>query len=246
MSKPPDFSLDTIFLIMSRACMICSNPDCSTVTIGPSDASAELKLKIGEAAHIAGKTNQSARWDSAMTDKDRAHSANGIWLCAACHEMVDKNKGADYPVYVLQEWKRTHEMFIHSLLTTHKSPLARLRQRARVGEVAQDFVDRLQRRGALFMNPASEVPKFVVSSVAQLRDELLVLARKAAPDTKLKQLINDFANDARSFMNITSTCPSWEWEELETLRRRAGFTLRVLRDKYGCSITGPITRIIPS
>lgn len=47
MAAPPDFSEKTVQTLMARACMICSNPKCSTVTLGPSDANGSLAIKLG-------------------------------------------------------------------------------------------------------------------------------------------------------------------------------------------------------
>src|SRR5262245_53944737 len=115
----PDFSADTRELLAFRASLICNNPSCATLTVGPSDARGPLALKLGEAAHIRAARPGQARYDANMTDEQRAHPDNGIWLCASCHTMIDKNGGADFPVETLIEWKRRHEEIIRSLLYSH-------------------------------------------------------------------------------------------------------------------------------
>ena len=62
MSSPPDFSAATVQLLMSRASLICSNPRCGTITLGPTDATGRLAAKLGEAAHIRA-ARPGARYD---------------------------------------------------------------------------------------------------------------------------------------------------------------------------------------
>ena len=107
MCAAPDFSDKTVQILMARACMICCNPECSTVTLGPSDAIGSLAIKLGEAAHIRA-ARPGPRFDDNMTDQQRAEPENGIWLCASCHAMIDKNNGADFSRDTLLGWKQTH------------------------------------------------------------------------------------------------------------------------------------------
>lgn len=79
----PDFSPKTIELLAYRSSLICNNPKCGTVTVGPSEDSGPLKLKLGEAAHIRAARQKQARYDENMTDDERASFDNGIWLCAS-------------------------------------------------------------------------------------------------------------------------------------------------------------------
>ena len=68
MPTPPDFSAETVRLLAERSAMICNNPKCLTVTVGPSDVSEGLKLKLGEAAHNRAAREGEARWDKGMSD----------------------------------------------------------------------------------------------------------------------------------------------------------------------------------
>src|SRR5260370_26695043 len=77
MSKPPDFNQNTIDLLSQRSAMICNNPKCLTVTVGPSDASGRYKIKLGEAAHIRAAREGEAKFDDTMSDPARADIGNG-------------------------------------------------------------------------------------------------------------------------------------------------------------------------
>jgi hypothetical protein len=243
----PDFSPDTRDLLANRSCHICNNPSCATLTVGPSDAQGKLALKLGEAAHIraARPGPGQARYDETMTDEQRAHPDNGIWLCASCHTMIDKNRGADFTVEDLIGWKRSNEEIIRSLLYSHRSPLPLLRKFTEEGQIAQDVADALEQHGALFMDSSVEVPQYVALSLDRLRSELLILGRKVRYDSKLKDLIKDLADECRSFMNFTSPSNGNDWHQLEAMRGRIGVLTLRLRNDYGCKIRGHLNQIIP-
>jgi hypothetical protein len=174
----PDFSTATCLTLAFRAGLICSNPECSTLTAGPSEVHGDLALKVGEGAHICAARPKQARYEKLMTDEMRAASDNGIWLCAHCHNIIDKNEGVDFPTPLLREWKRKHEEFIRSLPLSHRSPLPALRRLTEEGQIAQEVVDELERHGALFVDHHMEVQNHVVLSIDRLRSELIELSRK--------------------------------------------------------------------
>lgn len=185
MPVPPDFSADTRELLMFRASLICSNPACATITLGPADAQGRLAVKLGEAAHIRA-ARPGPRFDENMSDEERAHPDNGIWLCASCHTLIDKNNGEDFPVETLLEWKQKHENVLRSLLHSHRSVLPLLRKFTEEGQLAQDVVDALENHGALFMDRHFEVEQHVIISIDRLRSELQQLARRVRYDGDLK------------------------------------------------------------
>ena len=241
----PDFSRETINLLAFRACLICNNPDCATVTVGPSDAKGDLAIKLGEAAHICAARSGHARYDDKMRDEQRAAPDNGIWLCASCHTMVDKNRGADFRKGTLLDWKRKHEQIIRSLLYSHRSPWPLLRKFTEEGQIAQQVVDTLENRGALFMDRNVENERDVILSVKALRSELMGMCRKILYDSRLKDLIKDMAKECRTFMNYSSVTMNFKWHELETMRSHLGVILLTLKEEYGCNIRGPLNQILP-
>ena len=241
----PDFSADTRELLAFRASRICNNPLCATLTVGPSDAQGSLAIKLGECAHIRAARPGEARYEENMTDEQRAQPDNAIWLCASCHTMIDKNKGADFPAKMLFEWKRRHEEIIRSLLYSHHSPLPLLRKLTEEGQIAQDAVDAMEHHGALFEDRNIEVAQHVVLSLDRLRSDLRVLARRVRYDSQLKDLIKDLANECRSFMNFSDRFNGHDWHQLEAMRGRVGVLALRLREDYGCKIRGPLNRIIP-
>ena len=181
-----------------------------------------------------------------MTDEERAHPDNGIWLCPSCHTTVDKNNGGDFSAPLLREWKRNHELMIKELILTHRSPLPMLRVFATEGKIAQQVIDTLEKHGALFVDYGMEYPQHVIASVDKLRGELSIIARRIKYDSELKQLIKDLGADCREFMNRTSNIQGTDWHELQTLRSRVGVRIFRLVDDYGCVVRGPLHQLIPT
>ena len=66
---------------------------------------------IGEAAHIYGEhagtkaKKASARYRDDMTDAERDHYDNLIYLCPTCHTKIDKQEN-EYPANLLFEIKK--------------------------------------------------------------------------------------------------------------------------------------------
>lgn len=110
MSSGPDFSKPTKETLAKRAGQVCSNPECRRPTSGPHSDESKA-VNIGEAAHIRAARPGQARYDSNMTDEERATISNGIWLCKECARKIDVDE-AKYPVALLSEWKGIHEKWI--------------------------------------------------------------------------------------------------------------------------------------
>jgi len=90
----------------------CANPECN-VSLYTSD----MTRSIGEAAHIAGEKPEAARYDQNMTNEERRHINNLIYLCANCHTQIDGDiEGERYSVTLLHEWKKKHEDKVFRLL----------------------------------------------------------------------------------------------------------------------------------
>jgi len=227
---------------MFRASLICTR--CGALTLGPADAKGDLATKLGEAAHIR-SARPGPRYDKNMTDAQRGHSDNGIWLCASCHTLIDKNED-EFPADMLLEWKRKHEEVLRSLLFSHRSILPVLRRFTEEGQIAQDVIDTLESHGALFMDQHLEVEQSVILSIDRLRSDLQLLLRRVRYDSQLKQLIRDLIAECRGFMNHTDRFRQRYWTELEGMRHRAGIIILRLQQDYGCKIRGPLNRILPS
>jgi hypothetical protein len=118
-----DFDSKTIEALAKRVSYICSNPECRALTICPSDVNVEKYLYIGKAAHITSAAIKGPRYDATLTQEQRQFIENGIFLCATCADMIDKNNGADFSVEQLKQWKSQHESWVRSNLNRSVSSL---------------------------------------------------------------------------------------------------------------------------
>ena len=102
--------------LAKRASFLCSNPDCRCLTVAPADSDEKSWISIGCAAHITAAAPGGPRYDASLTPDQRKSVENGIFLCANCAEMIDKNGGADFPPGLLRAWKDTHEQWVRGNL----------------------------------------------------------------------------------------------------------------------------------
>ncbi|WP_169791312.1 SAVED domain-containing protein [Sandaracinus amylolyticus] len=90
-----------------RVASVCSKPGCGRITAGPhSDPS--KSVSVGEAGHITSAAKGGPRYDETLTPEQRRAATNGIWLCCACHEIVDADS-SPFSADVLREWKSEAE-----------------------------------------------------------------------------------------------------------------------------------------
>ncbi|MBU5206334.1 hypothetical protein [Bacillus safensis] len=109
------FTSRVVNIIAMRAGHRCSKPDCGKATIKAKPYPYDDGYTIdGEAAHIRGRTERSARYDKDYPVKDLNSSKNGVWLCGNCHKEVDDNPKS-YSIELLEQWKKDTEM--HQAIT---------------------------------------------------------------------------------------------------------------------------------
>jgi hypothetical protein len=238
------FRSSTVNALAARSCWICSNPKCQTLTLGPTEAVGDLATKLGEAAHIKGEKPGAARWENIDIQLIR-HYDNGIWLCASCHTMIDKNKGRGFPVPVLQKWKADHHEMVMALLLSHRSPVPYLRTFTEEGRLAQALVDVLVRHGSMFEEMVYEAGDAVEKSIERLRAKTEGFVKQIKHDKLLKVRINDLYEHFRKYMNYTSNHPGWQPQQLAILRDNVGVFLLIMETDYGCTVEGDIRRIMP-
>ncbi|WP_293797302.1 hypothetical protein [uncultured Bosea sp.] len=103
-----DFSARTKLDLALRASYLCSL--CKRSTVGPSDEAPDAVTMIGVAAHIcaAAPGPGARRHDPTMTPEERSHIDNGIWLCASCGVLIDRDEKR-YTANALRRMKRDHE-----------------------------------------------------------------------------------------------------------------------------------------
>jgi len=112
-TRDADFTPKSKELIAKRAGYRCSYPGCDESTIGPGAGPDDVENK-GVAAHIyaASKGPRAPRGTGGLSPDERSSSSNGIWMCKDHSDIIDIEKGKNYPAAVLQSWKALHEMRI--------------------------------------------------------------------------------------------------------------------------------------
>jgi len=102
-ARPDDFPEKVKRLVGARAGYHCSNPACLADTMGASSAP-DVKVNLGEAAHITAAQTGGPRFDEKLTPEERRSAENAIWLCVRCAKMIDRDV-AGHSVTLLEEWK---------------------------------------------------------------------------------------------------------------------------------------------
>jgi len=123
MNKRDEFSEETRRILRERVGGLCSRPECDRTTVSPNETDHRRVDITGRAAHITAAQKGGPRYDEKLTSEQRRGVGNGIWLCADCADLVDKNEGEGFTVEQLNSWKRFAE--------NRQLSLARLRDKWR-------------------------------------------------------------------------------------------------------------------
>jgi len=102
------FTSTTRHVIASRAGYRCSYPGCQKLTLGPAVAPDQYE-DTGFASHIHAASLRGPRGQGGLKPAQLKHASNGIWMCGAHENLIDKKSGVRFPVNVLQSWKALHE-----------------------------------------------------------------------------------------------------------------------------------------
>lgn len=70
-------------------CSVCDAP-----TLGPKTGTTGERFSVGKAAHIKAAAKNGPRYDEHQTPSDRKAIENGIWACATCADIIDRDADA--------------------------------------------------------------------------------------------------------------------------------------------------------
>ncbi|MCK4435469.1 hypothetical protein KAU87_01530 [Candidatus Bathyarchaeota archaeon] len=107
MVERDEFSKDVKETLAKRVGTLCSNPQCSVPTYGPSESPSK-SLNKGVAAHIRAAARGGPRYEPNMSSEERKSISNGIWLCESCAKLIDTDQER-YTIEVLERWKSVAE-----------------------------------------------------------------------------------------------------------------------------------------
>ncbi len=96
----------------------CQRPECPNRLFVDT---ATKNIHIAEMAHIIAAGQEGPRADATVTQANKGAYDNLILLCANCHTTIDKAE-ADFPDYMIREWKRKHLERIRSLFGAVEYP----------------------------------------------------------------------------------------------------------------------------
>jgi hypothetical protein len=248
--READFEPKVVVKLAERAAYVCSNPMCNRWTCGPCLADNSKSKKTGKGSHICAASKGGPRYDPNQTPKERQSITNGIWLCASCADLIDKNNGADYPVAQLMKWKKDHEAAINILVESGFNPLAPIGNRrgeASEAQIVEKLFHILEDKGCLYEPLYREVPDYVVLSVDDLRKELRRFREQLDRGTALSERLRAMQEVCRYYMNSTPPgVPSYIFaESLGMLRKSFGFHLNQLQQQYGLTLPPALTSLIP-
>ena len=105
--KRDEFPQDVKIQLAKRVGFRCSKPGCERPTVGPS-TDHEKSVTVGIAAHITAAAPGGPRYDANLTPDERRSASNGIWLCAYCGSLIDKDDPR-FPVDLIRGWKAVAE-----------------------------------------------------------------------------------------------------------------------------------------
>jgi hypothetical protein len=243
-----EFPLTINQKLAERAGFFCSNPLCRKITIGPSPGLENKSIKIGIASHICAASPKGPRYDMSQSDAERSSINNGIWLCASCSVLIDKNGGYDFPAEHLRKWKKDHETLIHDCMMGNKRFVLQLLTSTSQTSQCRSVIKLLEQRGALFADYDMEVPYYVFDSIKEIRSALTAVQTQVDPESPLEIIIDSMSHAFRHFMNTTS--PTVSQKELVyslgALRKVIGINLQDLQKIYSTPVTGPLASILPT
>lgn len=107
-------SYSTKLLLAFRSGDRCAFPECGRALSVDGDQS--NPIVTGEAAHIAGEKAGSARFNGTMSEEQRSHYNNLLYLCGDHHTQIDKQV-EEFPVDRLRRMKSEHEARVRGAMT---------------------------------------------------------------------------------------------------------------------------------
>ncbi len=122
-SKARNYRRPTLKRLHALSGNQCAAPECMRKIIAH-----DGKTLAGRICHIEAASPEGARWNPNMSDDQRRHFDNLILMCQECHDIIDNPENeAEYPVSLLQKWKKQHESTItYSYLNQHPSLLSKV------------------------------------------------------------------------------------------------------------------------
>lgn len=242
-----EFSPAIVRKLAERAAYICTNPSCSRITIGPDQSATSLSIKTGKGAHICAASPSGPRYDMSQTKAERSGIENGIWLCGACADLIDKNGGVSYPADHLRKWKKNHEELMLQCLEGGKRVMFQFLTKPKDAHIAKRVLHLLEDKGVLYQPYHFENDFYVVESLKEIRNALTAIKGEIDPASTLYIIVESILSACRYYMNSTSVGAGQEELKfsLGALRKVVGINIRDLEKNYRLTASHHLRSIIP-
>lgn len=194
-----DFTAATKRRLAERAGYICSNPECRRNQLGPAAENDSESVNLGRAAHICAAAPGGPRYDADQLPDERSSLENGIFLCATCADLVDKNNGGGHTAETLLAWKNEHENWIEGRLSKGELDSARFdsviwqENASTVGAVAQAQTVNIVRTGITYSDARDIALDVYKANYLKLSEAAAAEARKRA-----EELTDEFLTELKS------------------------------------------------
>ncbi|HHQ4884028.1 TPA: hypothetical protein ACSP3N_000589 [Aeromonas veronii] len=248
MTKRDNFTANVVRKVAERAAYICSNPSCRRITIGPDQATQNLSIKTGEAAHICAASSGGPRYDMSQSPQERKGIANAIWLCGTCADLVDKNDGNGYPIEHLRKWKRDHESLMKACLEGGQRLVFQFFPHHPDEHLAKRLVYLLEDKGSLFAPYDQEDPRRVLESLKELRVAITALRAEISPDSPLSIVAELIVSACRHYMNSMPDRPDLTEMNfsLGAVRKVVGINIGNIMKYYNVTVSEELQSIVPA
>jgi hypothetical protein len=191
-----DFSKAVKQMLAERVNFHCSV--CDAPTLGPKTGTTNKRFSVGKAAHIKAAAKNGPRYDENQTPAERKAIENGLWACANCADIIDRDKDA-YSVADLLSIKADAELV--TSMRVGKPPgseLSALTNPTAIKRAVDVFCnresarqERLDPRFKVGVRMGESGPMYEVTAKEQVEAQLVVTAR----DKELKvQALRQFFN----------------------------------------------------
>ena len=208
-----DFSKKVKEVLAKRVNYLCSNPECSRGTIGPSSVNEEF-INTGVASHICAAAPGGKRYDINMTPEQRSSIENGIWLCQTCSKIIDSDE-KKYTVEILKDWKSKAESRAEIGLIKQINETTNVKKEIIVEESKKDIIEVLN-----------------INKNSQWNSVQYGKYLKRFEDLNDYIYCNDFSNFFKKDFIFDDTILNFGKELLEWLMGRKKFPLENLEEFY--------------
>ncbi|MDQ0144711.1 hypothetical protein [Pseudarthrobacter niigatensis] len=241
--------------VAARSAYFCNNPQCNRLLRAPLDQNAAGPLKLGQVAHIYGNRHGSERHQCHEDPSSRANPDNAIFLCAACHDMIDKrgaHSGASgFSALEILSWRDTHYALVQEALTGSYDLFSLVRRQSQAAADARALLTDMNNRRVFFDPPHDEDWSQVVQSLGEFRSLLNGILRNSLqgdpvhqPATEIQSLLRKTLGDLKLQKNGLAIDEEEARDFLRIMRRRLGKQIDELARVSGMPVPGNLHSVL--